>query len=183
MTLAFPADWTGRLARLAGWLVGGVFVLWVLAGSVPNAIVAEVSGVSANRMHVFFLERDMQWLAARVEVWGTLARGLVRLLGASLGFLVARLAMRVVAVWLPNTPVLVGQRIWMRSLGQRHRIATRDVRAVFVEHVPDRSGETLMLELRDGRTLPVCPLSWDGAGRLYERIMARRRGRRARRGR
>lgn len=181
ITMAFPADWRGRLARGAGWSVGILFALWVMGGVTPKAIVNETAAVIAGQLKAVFVANDMGLLATKVEKLVGLIRGVLRLLGATLGIPVALLVTRFAAFWLPTTPVLFRRTLWFRSYGRRYRLSVYEIRGVFVAVHPAAEGEVLCLELRDGRTLPLCPVDWSGAGRLYGKIKAAQRGRRARR--
>ena len=181
VTLAFPADWRGRAARTVGVGGGLIFVLWVLAGSLPSGFAADMGARSEDAARMFFEDRGMKWLVDRAFVVGLITRGCIRGLGLLGGWIVARWIGRFVAIWLPTTPVLAGRTLWIRALGRRHRIPVQQIRSVYVEHLVDGPGDTLSVELRDGQKLPFCPLTWDGAGRLYGALVRARRGRRARR--
>ena len=80
ITMAFPADWRGRLARGAGWSVGILFALWVMGGVTPKAIVNETAAVIAGQLKAVFVANDMGLLATKVEKLVGLIRGVLRLL-------------------------------------------------------------------------------------------------------
>ncbi len=181
VTMAFPADWRGRLARGIGWAVGLLFALWIVAGVAPSAFFKEQAGVAAGWIQAFFVANDLGWFATKVGGSVGLLRGILRLCAAGLGVPLALVSMRFAAFWLPTTPVLLRKTLWFRSYGRRHRLSVAEVRAVFVAHHPGAEGEVICVELRDGSALPVCPVGWAGAGRLYRELTAAKRMRRARR--
>jgi hypothetical protein len=181
VTMAFPADWRGRLARAIGWVVGLVFVFWIVAGVAPTTFFKEQAGVAAGRIQAFFVANDLAWFATNVAGGVGIIRGLLRFCVAAIGLPLALVIMRFSAFWLPTTPVLLWRTLWFRTYGRRYRLSVYEIRTVFVEYHPAAGGEFISLELRDGRTLPLCPLEWSGAPRLYRALLAAKRGRRSRR--
>jgi hypothetical protein len=139
---ARPEDWTGKLSDL---LVGLVFL---------SAMIA-----------VLLARLPESWVAlARGEPW--IVRGVLLL-----GMLWAMMWFgNLIRVILPRAPYLFGRTLTVRDRGRRVRLSVRDIAAVHVEPRPPEERDTLVVELRDGTTHDLCPIAWQGAGRLYARL-------------
>ena len=78
-------------------------------------------------------------------------------------------------VLLPRTPYLFGRTLTIRARGRRVPLPVREIQAIHVETRPPDERETFVVEMRSGEHHDLCPVHWQGAGRLYRRI-ARARG-------
>jgi hypothetical protein len=139
---ARPEDWTGKLSEL---LVGLVFLsamIAVLLARLPDAWVA--------------LARGETWIVRvallLVMLWGMVWFG------------------NLIRVVLPRAPYLFGRTLTVRDHGRRVRLPVRDIAAVHVEPRPPDERDTFVVELRDGTMHDLCPIAWQGAGRLYARL-------------
>ncbi len=143
LRVARPDDWTGKLASAGTGLVLAVLVLSSLLARVPPDWVDAVGGQ-------VILIRSLQVL---VSVWMVV-------------WLRAAVYSR-----LPAAAYLVGKRLVFPRRGRRKVVATDSIVAVHVERRPEPAGETFVVELRDGATHDVCPVHWEGAGRLYRGLL------------
>lgn len=139
---ARPEDWSGKLSDL---LVGLVFfsaMIAVLLARLPESWVALALGEP--------------WIV-RVALLLTMLWGM-----SWFGNLV-----RIV---LPRAPYLFGRTLTVRDRGRRVHLPVREIAAVHVEPRPPDERDTFVVELRDGTTHDLCPIAWQGAGRLYARL-------------
>ncbi len=147
---ARPEDWTGKLTDLAVTVVALLVVIIVLLVRLPESWVA----LAAGR--------------------GWIVRLVLALLAAWL-FMWMDNALRVL---LPRTPYLFGRTLTIRSRGRRVPLPVRDIAAIHVETRPPDQHETFVVEMKSGEHHDLCPVHWNGAGRLYRRIArAQRLGR------
>lgn len=139
---ARPEDWSGKLSDL---LVGLVFfsaMIAVLLARLPESWTALALG----------------------EAWIVRAALLLAMLWGMMWF------GNLVRVILPSAPYLFGRTLTVRDRGRRVRLPVRDIAAVHVEPRPPDERDTFVVELRDGSTHDLCPIAWQGAGRLYARL-------------
>ncbi len=139
---ARPEDWTGKLSDL---IVGLVFLSAAIA-------------VLLARLPALWVQ------LALGEPW--IVRGLLLLLlfWANLWF------GNIVRTFLPRAPYVFGRTLTLRAHGRRVRVPVRDIAAIHVEARPPDERDTFVVELRDGSTLDLCPIAWQGAGRMYARL-------------
>lgn len=139
---ARPEDWTGRLTDFAVGLV--------------------------------FLSASIAVLLARLpEAWVELAGGrrwIIRAALLLLLFWAIQWLGNIVRAFLPRAPYLFGRTLTVRERGRRVRLPVREIAAIHVEPRQPGDRDTLVVELRDGATHDVCPIAWQGAGRLYARL-------------
>ena len=139
---ARPDDWTGKLTDLAVTVVALLVVIVILLVRLPEAWVE----LAAGR--------------------GWIVRLVLALLAAWL-FMWMDNALRVL---LPRTPYLLGRTLTIRARGRRVGLRVRDIRAIHVETRPPDERETFVVEMKSGEHHDLCPVHWNGAGRMYRRI-------------
>ena len=144
--------------RILLGLVGFVALVWTLVGRIPSGWLVLTAG--------------NPWLLRALMLLGMLA-----LLSG----------IRTIAfAALPRSPWLLRRTLRIRHRGRALRLDVRDVTGIYLDRRPEPIGDMFVLELKDGRELDLCPVRWDGAGRLYAGIQRwiawqERRERRARR--
>lgn len=139
---ARPEDWTGKLTDM---LVGLVFLSLSIA--------------------VLLARLPERWVAlARGEAWAVRGALLLLMLWGMMWL------GNIVRVVLPRAPYLFGRTLTVRHDGERIRLPVREIAAVHVEPRPPDERDTFVVELRDGTTYDLCPIAWQGAGRLYARL-------------
>lgn len=139
---ARPDDWTGKLTDLAVTVVAVLVVIVILLVRLP-------------------------------EAWVTLAAGRGWIVRLVLALLAAWLFMwldNALRVLLPRTPYLLGRTLTIRARGRRVGLRVRDIRAIHVETRPPDERETFVVEMTSGEHHDLCPVHWNGAGRMYRRI-------------
>ena len=139
---ARPDDWTGKLTDLAVTVVGLLVVLIVLLVRLPESWVA----LAAGR--------------------GWIVRLLLALICAWL-FMWLDNALRAL---LPRTPYLIGRTLTIRARGRRVPLPVREIRTIHVETRPPDGRETFVVEMKSGEHHDLCPVYWNGAGRMYRRL-------------
>lgn len=139
---ARPDDWSGKLTDLAVGLATLLVVIIVLLVRLPEAWVALAGGR------------------------GWLVRVALALL-AAWAFMWIDNALRVL---LPRTPYLIGHTLTIRARGRRVPLKIRDIRTIHVETRPPDGRETFVVEMRSGEHHDLCPVQWNGAGRMYRRL-------------
>lgn len=139
---ARPDDWTGKLTDLAVTLVALLTVIIVLLVRLPESWVALAAGRG--------------WL--------------VRVLLALLAWWLFMWLDNLLRVLLPRTPYLFGRTLTIRARGRRVPLPVREIQAIHVETRPPDERETFVVELRSGEHHDLCPVHWQGAGRMYRRI-------------
>jgi len=144
---ARPDDWSGKLTDLAVTVVALLTVIVVLLVRLPESWVALAAGRG--------------WL--------------VRLVLAGLAWWLFMWLDNALRVLLPRTPYLFGRTLTIRARGRRVPLPVREIQAIHVETRPPDESETFVVELRSGEHHDLCPVHWQGAGRMYRRI-ARARG-------
>ena len=144
---ARPDDWSGKLTDLAVTVVALLTVIIVVLVRLPESWVALAAGRG--------------WL--------------VRLVLAGLAWWLFMWLDNALRVLLPRTPYLFGRTLTIRARGRRVPLPVREIQAIHVETRPPDESETFVVEMRSGEHHDLCPVHWQGAGRLYRRI-ARARG-------
>lgn len=139
---ARPDDWSGKLTDLAVGLATLLVVIIVLLVRLPEPWVALAGGR------------------------GWLVRVALALL-AAWAFMWIDNALRVL---LPRTPYLIGHTLTIRARGRRVPLKIRDIRTIHVETRPPDGRETFVVEMRSGEHHDLCPVQWNGAGRMYRRL-------------
>jgi len=139
---ARPDDWSGKLTDLAVTVFALLVLLVILLVRLPESWLALAAGRG--------------WI-----VRAALA------LGAWWLFMWLDNALRVL---LPRTPYLFGRTLTVRERGQRVPLPVREIQAIHVETRPPDARETFVIELRSGEHHDLCPVQWQGAGRMYRRI-------------
>ncbi|MCY1058722.1 MULTISPECIES: hypothetical protein [Nannocystis] len=140
---ARPEDWTGKLSD---FLVGLVFLsasVAVLLARLPDAWVAAVDGRS--------------WI---IRV------GLVLVL-----LWLNQWVGNIIRTVLPRAPYLFGRTLTVRERGRRVRLPVREIARVYVEPRPPGERDTFVVALKNGETYDLCPIAWQGAARLYARLV------------
>ncbi|PRP90574.1 hypothetical protein ENSA5_63770 [Enhygromyxa salina] len=74
---------------------------------------------------------------------------------------------------IPGAVIQFGRRLWFRHRGRRIRLPIKAITTIDVEQRPPPVNEAFILELADGAVYDMCPVSWDGAERIYS-VVARR---------
>lgn len=136
---ARPEDWTGKLTDL---LVGLMFVsasVTVLLARLPDAWVAAVG--------------DRRWP--------------IRLALVVLLLWVTQWIGNAVRMLLPRAPYLIGRTLTVRERGRRVRLPIREIARIYVEARPPGERDTFVVALKSGDTHDLCPITWQGAARLY----------------
>lgn len=140
---ARPEDWTGKLSDL---LVGIVFLaaaIAVLLARLPDAWAEAVDG------RRWIIRGALLVLLFVVNVW----------VGS---------AVRMV---LPRAPYLFGRTLTVRERGRRVRLPVAEIAAIHVEPRPPDERDTFVVALKSGATHDLCPIAWQGAARLYARLV------------
>ena len=143
LRVAIPDDWTGRLARLGSALLGLLILMAPLLGRLPDEWVA--------------LAKGQEWFV-RLILLGATAWVIMQL--RPLAFLP-----------LPQTIVLLGQRLRVPSGLHSTWLKVAEISTIHVDEHPN--GEVFTLAMLNGRELLLCPVEWEGAGRLYVKLAAR----------
>lgn len=143
LRVARPDDWAGKLA----WL--GAMVATFLIALIPA-----LARLPARWEGLFF---GQTWAMRVALLLGTL-------------WLLTQLRAVVYAA-LPHSVVLIGRRLRIpaRLRGQWLRVS--DIAAVHVDRRPGH--EVFVLEMLDGSENDMCAVDWEGAGRVYSRLVAR----------
>jgi hypothetical protein len=139
---ARPDDWTGKLTDLAVTVFALLVVIVVLLARLPESWVALAGGRG------FIVRIVLALLAAWLFMWLDNA----------------------LRVLLPRTPYLFGRTLTIRARGRRVPLKVRDIRAIHVETRPPDERETFVVEMMTGEHHDLCPVHWNGAGRMYRRI-------------
>jgi hypothetical protein len=139
---ARPEDWTGKLSDLLVFVVFLSAAIAVLLARLPEAWISLAQG----------------------QAW--IVRGLLLLLLFWLNLWFGN----IVRTFLPRAPYLFGHTLTVRARGRRIRVPVRDIAAIHVEARPPDERDTFVVELRNGTTLELCPIAWQGAARLYARL-------------
>ncbi len=143
--VAWPDDWTGWVARVGWWVLLVLGLVTVLLVRLP-------------------------------ERWVALALDKPLIVRVAIGF-VAWTIVRAIRPWviarLPRAASLFRGTLAMSPRGARRRIPLPEIAHVDVERRPPPVDEAIVVELKDGTVHEVCPLAWDGAGRLYEALARR----------
>jgi hypothetical protein len=140
LRVARPDDWPGNLARLVTGLVITLLVLGVLLGRIPESWSERVWGYDA------VIRVILVGVVLYVGAWG---RALVYSA-------------------LPSSVVLAFGRLRLSKRAPVRAVRLGDIASLAVERRP--GGEVFVLGLRDGTEFDLCPVRWDGAGRVYQRI-------------
>lgn len=139
---ARPEDWSGKLTDL---LVGLVFVsasIAVLLARLPDAWVEAAGG--------------RRWPIRAVLL--VLLLGLTQWIGNAIRML------------LPRAPYLFGRTLTVRERGRRVRLPIREIARIYVEPRPPGERDTFVVALKRGETYDLCPITWQGAARMYARL-------------
>ena len=139
---ARPDNWSGRLTDLAVTVVALVLVPVVLLARLPEAWI-ELAGGYSWPIRVA-LALGLAWLFMWVD--------------------------NMLRVLLPRTPYLIGHTLTVRARGHRVPLNVREIRAIHVETRPPDGRETFVVEMRSGEHHDLCPVAWNGAGRMYRRM-------------
>lgn len=139
---ARPEDWTGKLSDMAVGLVFLSASIAVLLARLPDPWIALAQG------HTWIVRGALLALLLWLNLWfGNIVR-----------------------TFLPRAPYLFGRTLTVRVRGRRVRVPVREIAAIHVEARPPDDRDTFVVELRDGSSLDLCPIAWQGAGRLYARL-------------
>jgi hypothetical protein len=152
LRVARPDDWTGMLARFGLWPLYFVALLIVGLGRIPSGWWVIGAGSEA------------------------LTRGVIALLVI---YLLGWVRMIVFSL-VPKSVIQYGKRLWFRHRGRRILLRIDSIRSIDVEQRPPPVDEAFVIELVDGAVYDLCPVSWDGAARVYAAVAARVRRARAR---
>lgn len=139
---ARPDDWSGKLTDLAVTVVALLTVIIVLLVRLPESWVALAAG----------------------RGWA------VRVVLALLAWWLFMWLDNALRVLLPRTPYLFGRTLTIRARGRRVPLPVREIAAIHVETRPPDESETFVIEMRSGEHHDLCPVDWQGAGRMYRRI-------------
>lgn len=139
---ARPDDWSGRLLDLAVGLAALVVALVVLLVRLPDSWIALAGGRGWPIRVILALA--VAWAFMWID-------NLLRVL-------------------LPRTPYLIGRTLTVRARGRRVPLKVREIHAIHVETRPPDGRETFVIEMRSGQHHDLCPVAWNGAGRLYRRM-------------
>ena len=140
---ARPEDWTGKLSDLVVAVVFLAATVAVLLARLPDAWVEAVDGRRWIIRVALLLA--LVWL----NVW---VGNIIRLL-------------------LPAAPYLLGRTLTIRERGRRVRLPVAEIAAVHVEARPPDERDTFVVTLKSGATHDLCPIAWQGAARLYARLV------------
>lgn len=139
---ARPEDWTGKLSDLLVALVFLSAAIAILLARLPTTWVELAMG----------------------EGW--IVRGVL----LALLFWVNLWFGNIIRTLLPRAPYVFGRTLTLRARGRRVRVPVRDIAAIHVEARPPEDRDTFVVELRDGTSHDLCPIAWQGAGRMYARL-------------
>lgn len=139
---ACPDDWTGKAVILGMRILLLVFLLVALLAVLPDAWLALSFGYEEPIRLVLLLVAFYVWRWVRV-------------------FAIAA---------LPRSAYLFFGYLSFRSGGQRRRLRAREVVDIEVVARPPDDREIFVIELKDGSRHDLCPVAWEGAGRLYRRL-------------
>ncbi|MEZ4381572.1 MAG: hypothetical protein R3A79_09500 [Nannocystaceae bacterium] len=112
-------------------------------------------------------------LAVLPEAWLELSFGYeepIRLVLLLVAVYLWRWARAFAIAALPRSATLIFGYLSFRSGGQRRRLRAREVVGIDVVARPPDDRELFVIELRDGTRHDLCPVAWEGAGRLYRRL-------------
>jgi len=105
------------------------------------------------------------------EGWALLGTPvLTRILLALVAVYLLGWARAIVLTLLPKSVIQLGARLWFRHHGRRVKLRIAAITAIDVELRP--RGEVFVIE-HEGQVYELCPVTWQGAERIY-RVLARR---------
>lgn len=139
---ARPDDWSGRLTDLAVGLAALIVLIVLLLVRLPALWIDLAGG------HAWVIRGLLLLIAAWAFMW---IDNLLRVL-------------------LPRTPYLIGRTLTVRARGRRVPLRVREILAIHVETRPPDGRETFVVEMRSGEHHDLCPVAWNGAGRMYRRM-------------
>jgi hypothetical protein len=152
LRVARPDDWTGMLARFGLWPLYFVALLVVGLGRIPSGW--WVIGAGSETLTRLVIAIVVLYLLGWVRV--------------------------IVFSLVPKSVVQYGRRLWFRHRGRRVILRIDTIESIFVEQRPPPVGEAFVIELKDGAVYDLCPVAWDGAGRIYGAVATKLRRARAR---
>ncbi len=150
VVVAIPDDLAGRATQWVAAVVAILLLIGTFLGRMPAAWVDVAFG----------------------SVWA------VRIALALASLWVADAVGTILATRLPAAPYLVGRRLALPTWGLPRHVSTRNVASVRIELRPDPWGETVVVRMDDGTDHDLCPLRWNRADRLFDRLRKRTSGRR-----